>query len=128
MAAGRPAPGDGDDELPLDLAHGDPAGQVELRVAVGRALRLLTPRQRAVLVLRYFEDLPEREVAAILECPVGTVRSLAHRALRRLRELAPELANLESGPDSEPGPGSSPRPGTRSGSGSGLDSEAEVTR
>jgi RNA polymerase sigma factor (sigma-70 family) len=43
-------------------------------------------RQRAVLVLRYFEDLSESEIAEVLECRPGTVKSLAARALARLRE------------------------------------------
>jgi RNA polymerase sigma-70 factor (sigma-E family) len=72
-----------------DATHG-----VELRIVVRQALARLTPRQRAVLVLRYFEDLPEAEVAALLGCSVGTVRSTAHRSLARLRNLAPELEEL----------------------------------
>jgi RNA polymerase sigma-70 factor (sigma-E family) len=49
------------------------------------AVRHLPPRQRAVLVLRYHEDLPETEVARLLGLPLGTVKSLAHRGLARLR-------------------------------------------
>jgi Sigma-70, region 4 len=45
-------------------------------------------------VLRYFEDLPEADVARLLGCSVGTVRSTTHRSLARLRQLAPELAAL----------------------------------
>jgi RNA polymerase sigma factor (sigma-70 family) len=53
-------------------------------------LAALGRKQRAVLVLRYQEDLTEAEVARLLRLPLGTVKSLAHRALRRLRaELAP---------------------------------------
>ncbi|GGX93117.1 SigE family RNA polymerase sigma factor [Streptomyces fructofermentans] len=63
----------------------------ELRIALWAALGRLTKRQRAVVVLRYFEDLPEAEVAALLRCPVGTVRSTAHRSLAKLRVLVPEL-------------------------------------
>ncbi|MEV8314592.1 SigE family RNA polymerase sigma factor [Streptomyces sp. NPDC059900] len=63
----------------------------ELRIALWAALGRLTKRQRAVVVLRYFEDLPEAEVAALLRCPVGTVRSTAHRSLAKLRGLVPEL-------------------------------------
>ena len=48
------------------------------------ALVALPPRQRAVLVLRYYLDLPEAEVAAALECSLGTVKSTASRALARL--------------------------------------------
>jgi DNA-directed RNA polymerase specialized sigma24 family protein len=44
-----------------------------------------------VLVLRFFEDLPEAEVARLLDCSVGTVRSTTHRSLARLRAVAPEL-------------------------------------
>jgi RNA polymerase sigma-70 factor (sigma-E family) len=49
------------------------------------AVRRLPARQRAVLVLRYSEDLPEAEVAQLLGLPLGTVKSLAHRGLARLR-------------------------------------------
>lgn len=55
-------------------------------LAVRDALRTLTPRQRAAVVLRYFDDLPEREIAAALGCRPGTVKSLLARALPRLRE------------------------------------------
>ncbi|MGW7664342.1 SigE family RNA polymerase sigma factor [Streptomyces sp. NPDC054756] len=70
----------------------------EVSVARG-ALARLTPRQRTVLVLRYFEDLPEADVARVLGCSVGTVRSTTHRSLARLRVLAPELAALDPGAD-----------------------------
>jgi RNA polymerase sigma-70 factor (sigma-E family) len=66
----------------------------ELRIALWAALGRLTKRQRAVVVLRYFEDLPEADVARLLGCSVGTVRSTTHRSLARLRALAPELAAL----------------------------------
>ena len=49
-------------------------------------VRSLPPRQRAVVVLRYYEDLSERQVADVLGCSVGNVKSTAHRALRSLRE------------------------------------------
>lgn len=58
-----------------------------------RLLAGLPHRQRAVLVLRYFEGLPDSEIAALLGCAEGTVRSLAARAFATLRahpELAPE--------------------------------------
>jgi RNA polymerase sigma factor (sigma-70 family) len=47
----------------------------------------LPPRQRACLVLRYYEGLPEREVATILDCSVGTVKSQTSRALDKLRRV-----------------------------------------
>lgn len=49
-------------------------------------VQTLPPRQRAVLVLRYYEDLSEADIAAILGCRPGTVKSLAARALAQLRQ------------------------------------------
>ena len=50
------------------------------------AIRALPQRQRAAIVLRFYEDMPEAEVAAALDMPVGTVKSLVHRGVGRLRE------------------------------------------
>jgi RNA polymerase sigma-70 factor (sigma-E family) len=52
-----------------------------------QALARLPVQQRAVLVLRYFEDLPEAEIASLLGCSPGSVKTHAHRGLRTLREL-----------------------------------------
>src|SRR5262249_32124680 len=57
----------------------------ETRVSLQQALRALPAGKRAVLVLRYFEDLPETQVASILGCSVGTVRSQTYKALTQLR-------------------------------------------
>jgi RNA polymerase sigma-70 factor (sigma-E family) len=51
------------------------------------ALAMLPPRQRAVIVLRYFLDLPEAEVAAAMNCSLGTVKSTASRGLARLEQV-----------------------------------------
>jgi RNA polymerase sigma-70 factor (sigma-E family) len=64
------------------------------RIVVASALACLTTRQRAVLVLRYYEDLTERQTATALGVSVGTVKAHAHHGLARLREAAPELAEL----------------------------------
>ncbi len=64
--------------------------EFETRAELLDALARLTPRQRAVLVLRYFNDLTEAQTAEVLGCSPGTVKSNASRGLARLREvLAP---------------------------------------
>jgi RNA polymerase sigma-70 factor (sigma-E family) len=69
----------------------DRTTEVENRDYLLRALAGLTPRQRTVLVLRYFDDLSEIETAQMLGCSVGTVKSHAARGLARLREaVSPE--------------------------------------
>lgn len=80
-------------ELP-ERAGPDVTGTVDLRLALREALGTLTPRQRTVLVLRYLEDMSEREVAEVLGVTVGTVRSTAHRSLALLRRTAPALVGL----------------------------------
>ncbi|MDG9715153.1 SigE family RNA polymerase sigma factor [Streptomyces sp. DH24] len=91
-------------EPPEAGAGPDGTAAAELRLVLRGALARLTARQRTVLVLRYFEDLPEADVARVLGCSVGTVRSTTHRSLARLRALAPELAAL--GPDASARPSS----------------------
>lgn len=66
----------------------DATSEVDLRDALVRLLLQLPVRQRAVLVLRYWEQLTDAETAATLGCPEGTVKSAGSRALMRLRELA----------------------------------------
>ncbi|MGP4104033.1 SigE family RNA polymerase sigma factor [Nonomuraea sp. KM90] len=78
--------------VPPDRPGADRAQQSERRIVLRDALTKLTPRQRAVLVLRYFEDLSEDRIANMLGCSVGTVRSTTQRSLARLRQIAPELA------------------------------------
>ena len=75
-------------------AHAD----TDLRLTLEQALARLTNRQRAVLVLRYFEDLTETQAAAVLGIAPGTVKSITRQALARLRALAPELADLVGRP------------------------------
>jgi RNA polymerase sigma-70 factor (sigma-E family) len=75
-------------------AAADESADVVRRLALQDALATLPRRQRAVLVLRYFEDQTEAQAAELLGCSIGTVKSQAHHALARLRTSAPELADL----------------------------------
>lgn len=59
---------------------------VELRDQLWSALRQLPHRQRAALVLRFYEDLSERDIARLLGCRAGTVKSLIHRGLQSMRD------------------------------------------
>ena len=83
-------------ELPLPEDRPEPGlddgpAAVDLRDALVRALLTLPPRQRAVLVLRYFDDMSEADVAGLLDCSIGTVKSQASRGLARLRAAAGHL-------------------------------------
>ena len=71
-----------------DPALADPAVVAGQRSDLMEALRELPPRQRAVVVLRYWADLSDAQVAALLGCSEGTVRSQAWRALAKLRTSA----------------------------------------
>jgi RNA polymerase sigma-70 factor (sigma-E family) len=75
-----PAPG-------ADAAGGDMAGVHAERDRIWRHLGRLSERQRTVVVLRFYEDLGEAEIAALLGCSPGAVKSHTHRALTRLRQL-----------------------------------------
>ena len=68
------------------------ADAVATRLTLAEALARLTPRQRAVLVARFYEDRTETDAARVLGCSVSTVKSQTRHALERLRVLAPELA------------------------------------
>ena len=82
--------------LPERIA-GDGTARVDDRLTLEQALRRLPAKKRAVLVLRYFEDLPESDVARIMGCSIGTVRSQTHQAVKqRLRELVGETVRLEA--------------------------------
>jgi RNA polymerase sigma-70 factor (sigma-E family) len=76
------------DNVP-EVVVADRSASVADHDAVRRALAALPPRQRAVLVLRYLDDLTEQETADVLGCAVGTVKSQTHKALANLRASFP---------------------------------------
>jgi RNA polymerase sigma-70 factor (sigma-E family) len=75
-------------DRPPDRPQPDSAAAVDERDAMWSALATLPPRQRAVLVLRYYEDLSEAEIARVLDIAPGTVKSQAAKALASLRASA----------------------------------------
>jgi RNA polymerase sigma-70 factor (sigma-E family) len=70
------------------MAVADGTGEVDTRDALIRLLMQLPPRQRAVIVARYWEQLSEAETAVVLGCSTGSVKASASRGLARLRELS----------------------------------------
>ncbi|MEV4621680.1 SigE family RNA polymerase sigma factor [Asanoa sp. NPDC049573] len=85
------------DQMPEPRARDagpDHAAHTTLRITLRNALLKLTNRQRAVLVLRFFEDRTEAEAADLLGVTIGTVKSQTAKALARMRAVAPELADL----------------------------------
>lgn len=75
-------------DRPPDRPTADVAPTVDDRDAMWAALATLPPRQRAVLVLRYYEDLSEADIARVLDVSAGTVKSQAAKALATLRRSA----------------------------------------
>lgn len=73
------------EELPELPDQRDHEGEIGARDALRAALIALPARQRGVVVLRYFEDMADQEIAAVLGCSAATVRSQASRALAKLR-------------------------------------------
>ncbi len=92
-----------------ELAEGAETDAVDDRELLRQALARLPARQREVLLLRYYEDLTEAEIAKRLGCAPGTVKSSAARALRALRDMLPEYAATRSGPPTAaPAPAAGP--------------------
>ncbi|MER6785656.1 SigE family RNA polymerase sigma factor [Streptomyces sp. NPDC000658] len=85
------------------------AGRVEERGSLMAGLAQLPPKQRAVVVLRYWEDLSEAEVAEVLGCSQGTVKSQASKGLAKLRAY-PGLTAGRTASGSRAQPQSRPRP------------------
>ena len=88
-------------EAPLsdagDPAAPDPGGYGSGRDAIVRALGALSPRQRAVIVLRYLDEMSVAEVAEALGCSEGAVKSHIARGLAKLRDVLPEGAVTVNG-------------------------------
>lgn len=78
--------------LPDTQETADAYSRVDDQDGLGRALAELSAKTRAVIVLRFFEDLTEAQVAHALGCSIGTVKSTTHRGLAKLRESV-QLAN-----------------------------------
>ncbi|HEX5016443.1 MAG TPA: SigE family RNA polymerase sigma factor [Actinomycetes bacterium] len=78
--------------LSVDRTASDHADTIARRDATWERLSALSKRQRAVIVLRYYLDLTDDEIAQVLDCSKATVRSHATRALRSLRESSDTLS------------------------------------
>lgn len=90
--------------VPRDLPDptvADPAAEIGERSVLQSALAELPPRQRAIVVLRYAEDMTDAQVGALLGCSAGTVRSQASRALAKLRGSG-ALADTDPGGTAPP--------------------------
>ncbi|MFI0448204.1 SigE family RNA polymerase sigma factor [Actinomadura sp. 6N118] len=72
-------------DVPPETPSADETGHLDDRTWLLEALAKLPERQRAVIVLRFFEDMTEPQVAAVMGCSVGTVKSQASKALAKLR-------------------------------------------
>jgi RNA polymerase sigma-70 factor (sigma-E family) len=72
-----------------------PASEPAVGIDLWRGVHALPPRQRAVVVLRYYEDLTEAETAAVLGCSIGTVKSQCHRAVAALRTALQDRSTVE---------------------------------
>ena len=85
---------------PPDTGGGDEAGAATDRLTLQGALTRLTPRQRAILVLRFYEDFTETQAAAVLGISPNTIKSQARVALQRLRELGADVVASFEGVES----------------------------
>jgi len=79
-----------------DRVADDPTAAGVERAGIVAHLRRLPPRQRAVIVLRYFEDWSEERIADELDCSRGTVKSQASKGLARLRQLMDDADERET--------------------------------
>ena len=86
----RSPPPEPHDPATLDGVASDAIARRGAAIDASRLLAALPEAQRAAVLLRYYHDLPEEEVAVILDCPRGTVKSRLHHAMATLKALASE--------------------------------------
>lgn len=84
-------------DYPTDQPMPDSTARVDLKLSLHKALMTLTAKQRAIVVLRFFEDRTVAETAALLGCGEGTVKTQTFRSLNKLRAVLPSLADLIHG-------------------------------
>lgn len=84
-------------DTPVEHPVADATADVDLKLSLRAALDQLAPRQRAVIVLRFFEDRSVAETAQILGCAQGTVKTQSFRALSKLRTALPTIVELTQG-------------------------------
>lgn len=87
-------------EIPIDTTpeRGGPSfddASID-RMALSEAITKLSPKQRAVILLRFYDDRSVDETAEVLGCSAGTVKSQTHAAIAKLRELCADLADFEA--------------------------------
>jgi RNA polymerase sigma factor (sigma-70 family) len=85
---------------PWEPEHLDPARDVASRLTIVAALGQLAPRQRLAITLRYYADLPVKQIARAMQCREGTVKATLHAAHDRLRALlleGPTTTEVENG-------------------------------
>lgn len=87
---------------PPEVAIHDSSDLLSERMRVLDALRQLPRQQRAVIVLRHYQDMSEQQIADVLGCTAGTVKSTASRATKRLRELLATAGGPADAPQSQP--------------------------
>lgn len=79
------------DEVPEPVAPGATEHGVAQQIDMANVLKHLSPRQRAIIYLRYYEDISVTETATLMNCSPGTVKRQSFDALKRIRRLAPVL-------------------------------------
>jgi len=82
-------------DVPEDVGRGGDVEPAVRDLALWERVRALPPRQRTVIVLRYYEDMSETQIAAVMGSSVGTVKSQASRALAALRKDSSAFADGE---------------------------------